>query len=544
MDQPKPLELKFDANTIDDLGAKLYSTLPPILAELVANGYDAGASEIHLEFFDDQKDQKRIVISDNGVGMSYAEIDANYLLVGRKKRDNEEERVDPKFKRPVMGKKGLGKLSFFGITDRAEVSTVKDNTCVTFVMDRNEIRKDSQYFPDFQISKTDQEAGTRVELLDVKREASFDIEGLKNSLANYFIFDKDFKVFIAHNRGEFEEISNDTRYKQLDIQFTWTFPNENFPNQLGISGNVFTTVKPLPKRLRGISLISRKKLVNLPELFPIDTSSFFFQYLTGYLEIDFVDDFDDDLIATDRKSLNWESILLSPLKDWLANLVSSSGLEGKWRELREKADFEKIQKDPEVIKVFETIKIEDAREDFKKSVKILSTKDIDADEAVEIVSEMTGEYPEFHRQYLTRELRNLTYNDYKREDYYEAVRKGALRYISKLRGKVSNNKDNEKDLINKSLQENNGILDICKKYSGYKNTENGAEITDDTKRAIQMGTRLLAEAMWSAFRNPINHQEPEDLQSSKIYTAEDCLDALSLLSHLFKRLDNSELRNP
>ena len=32
--------MTFDPLVIDDLGAKLYSTLPPIISELIANGYD------------------------------------------------------------------------------------------------------------------------------------------------------------------------------------------------------------------------------------------------------------------------------------------------------------------------------------------------------------------------------------------------------------------------------------------------------------------------------------------------------------------------
>lgn len=33
----KVLEISFDLNTIDHLGVKLYSTIPPMIAELVAN---------------------------------------------------------------------------------------------------------------------------------------------------------------------------------------------------------------------------------------------------------------------------------------------------------------------------------------------------------------------------------------------------------------------------------------------------------------------------------------------------------------------------
>lgn len=536
------LQLKFDPNTIDDLGAKLYSTLPPILAELIANGYDAGASEILVEFYDEDSDQKRIVVSDNGAGMTFSEINESYLVVGRKKRESEEGQVDPVFGRPVMGKKGLGKLSFFGVTDKAQISTIKDGLKVIFEMDQNEIRKSQEYLPKYKIVETQSASGTRVELFNVKRDTGFDIQAIKNSISNFFIFDHEFKVFISHDGGPFEEISNETRYQQMDIQFTWDFPNEDFPNDMEITGRVLTTEKPLPKRLRGISLISRKKLVNLPELFPADSSSFFHQYLTGYLEIDFVDEFPEDLISTDRKSLNWESSLLSPLKSWLSSLISSSSLERIWREQRELVVKELIQTNPKVIKVLDTMKIEKAKTDFAKSVKMLAETDIDTDVAIQVASKMTGEYPEFHRQYLTEELQDLVYDHYKKEEYYDAVFSGVKRYIVKLRTKISKQDDNDSKVVDTAFKETDPNLLVSAAFSAYKNAKTGAEITDETKRTLERGNHLLAKAMLAAFRNPLGHQEHEDLSASKIYTAEDCLDALSLLSHLYRRLDMAVLQ--
>jgi uncharacterized protein (TIGR02391 family) len=541
MEQEQPLELKFDANTIDDLGAKLYSTLPPILAELIANGYDAGASEIYLEFFDNLDEGKKIVISDNGAGMSYSEINDNYLLVGRKKRE-EKETVDPIFNRPVMGKKGLGKLSFFGITDRAEIYTTKDGQCIKFVMDREEIRKGTEYFPSFEITDSDQASGTRVELHNIKRDSGFVLQSLKNRISNYFIFDGNFKVFIRHNDGEYEEINNETRFGQLDIQFDWEFPNANYPDDNNIKGKVFATIKPLPKKLRGISLISRQKLVNRPELFPIDGSSFFFQYLAGYLEVDYIDDFPEDLIATDRKSLNWGSPLLSDLKDWLASMVL--GLEQEWRVKRRDASKEKISNTPIIEKLKGTIKTEQGQIDFDHSIEVLSDAEIDTEEAVDVVSGITVEFPDFHNKNLTQELANLTFNSYQEGKYYDAVFAGVKRFISKTRNRIDNQDGDEMAVITAAFHENNGMLNVCAAYDGYKNLDTGAEIAAGTKRAIQRGSKLLSEAMWAAFRNPIAHEETEDLHKSNIYTAEDCLDALSLLSHLFRRLDKAEIRNP
>ena len=81
------LHMSFDPLVIDDLGAKLYSTLPPVLAELIANGYDACAREIFINLNDSKEVGKEIIVFDDGIGMSFDEINEKYLRIGRKRRD-------------------------------------------------------------------------------------------------------------------------------------------------------------------------------------------------------------------------------------------------------------------------------------------------------------------------------------------------------------------------------------------------------------------------------------------------------------------------
>ncbi len=40
-------------------------------------------------------------------------------------------------------------------------------------------------------------------------------------------------------------------------------------------------------------------------------------------------------------------------------------------------------------------------------------------------------------------------------------------------------------------------------------------------------------------RNPVSHEEIKDLRDSDLFSEKDCLDGLSLLSHLMKRLENA-----
>jgi hypothetical protein len=50
----------------------------------------------------------------------------------------------------------------------------------------------------------------------------------------------------------------------------------------------------------------------------------------------------------------------------------------------------------------------------------------------------------------------------------------------------------------------------------------------------------MSAGMMSGVRNPIAHEEISELRDSRLFTENDCLDMLSLLSHLFRRLDDAE----
>ena len=59
--------MTFDPNTIEHLGVRMYSTLPPVLTELIANAHDADAGHVFLTLKDIA--EKEIAIEDDGLGM-------------------------------------------------------------------------------------------------------------------------------------------------------------------------------------------------------------------------------------------------------------------------------------------------------------------------------------------------------------------------------------------------------------------------------------------------------------------------------------------
>lgn len=89
----RKLQLSYDPHIIDHLGIKMYATLPNVLAELIANAYDADAKNVSICLYD-KEGEKSIKVIDDGLGMSFDEINDKFLKIGRRKR-NEDNDLTP-----------------------------------------------------------------------------------------------------------------------------------------------------------------------------------------------------------------------------------------------------------------------------------------------------------------------------------------------------------------------------------------------------------------------------------------------------------------
>lgn len=62
------LTMKFEPSTIEHLGVKMYSHIPPALSELIANSYDACSKNVYVKLFNG--DGKKIIVEDDGSGVN------------------------------------------------------------------------------------------------------------------------------------------------------------------------------------------------------------------------------------------------------------------------------------------------------------------------------------------------------------------------------------------------------------------------------------------------------------------------------------------
>ena len=133
MNEHSKYQMNISLNVLEHLGINLYSNVPAVLSEVVANSWDADATNVDIEI---EKDI--ITITDNGHGMTLNDINQKYLFVGYKRRE-ERDAVTAQFKRKVMGRKGIGKLSLFSIAETFTVETFKDGERNGFIMSKQAI---------------------------------------------------------------------------------------------------------------------------------------------------------------------------------------------------------------------------------------------------------------------------------------------------------------------------------------------------------------------------------------------------------------------
>lgn len=119
----REFKLKVSPRMLELLSKDLYTNMYFVLAELIANAYDADAENVYV-FIDDNE----IRVEDDGLGMSADVLDFNYLLVGGESRTCEENARTPVKKRMKMGRKGVGKLAALSISNGFKLITIQNST--------------------------------------------------------------------------------------------------------------------------------------------------------------------------------------------------------------------------------------------------------------------------------------------------------------------------------------------------------------------------------------------------------------------------------
>jgi hypothetical protein len=344
---PTKFTMEFEPTTIEHLGLKLYSSLPPVIGELVSNSWDADAAKVHISIpMGVIKEGTEVIVRDDGNGMDPLELQQKYLSIGRNRRETEQADVSEQKRRPVTGRKGLGKLSGFGIADQIVVRTIKNGFATAIKLDYRKMKTWPQHTPYepeiLESARTHEANGTTITVHSLRRKAPISASWIRRELARRFRFiGPEFQVYIND-----ELIKPIDRRRKEDCRAAWDVA-ELAPGTIVDTDQGWTVtgwigiVEKSSQTDRGVDIFARDKAVELDTMFNLKTTHVQFarSYVVGEISAEFLDS-DEDRISTARNSVNWESDAGQKLQQWGESALKD--VFGRWLELQRSEKEEKI----------------------------------------------------------------------------------------------------------------------------------------------------------------------------------------------------------
>ena len=503
MDKPK-YQMSINLNVLNHLGLKLYSNVPAVLSEVVANSWDADASKVDIDI---EIKPDKITITDNGHGMTFDEINEKYLTVGYERRKHDAVRT-PQYDRPIMGRKGIGKLSLFSIADTVEVQTVKGDGKHGFVMSARKITSQigaqdgSTYHPDplsdDQITlDTD---GTRIVLTGLKKRSSQTPTALRKRLARRFsIIGPEYNFVVSVNGVAVQITDRDCFHK---LQYLWYYGEDSDKytefcdsgelerdeeREGKISVESEENAEPVPYQVTGwigtvvgsgdlqddddnlnkIGIMARGKLVQEDILEAFTEGGLYTKYLIGEIHADFLDlDDQDDIATSNRQELIKDAPRYQALSRWIKDELRH--IANQWTALRSENGEEEARQIPAIDRWMKTLG-PDKRRQAKSMFGKIGQLTLEADERTELYRHSVLAYESLkYKDYLSaldsvspENIKKFTtifaeLDDIEASLYYQIIQE-RIRVIETLRDQVRNNVVER--VIQKHLYEHLWLLD-------------------------------------------------------------------------------------
>lgn len=389
MTAPAPLTLVIALDTLRHLGMNLYSSLPPVISELVANAYDARARRVDITVADDH-----VVIQDDGIGMDRADAQDKYLRVGRDRREEDPPPTDgadpfaawPRRDAP-MGRKGIGKLAMFSVANEVELISNKLGSKVGMKMSRERIEAKAKahenYSPDDAQVPEQFPQGTRITLTRLRRVRAISADRVLKAVARHFsVIDmegdagdgpNDFSVYV---NGERVSVKHWDVFGKL--QFIWCLGPDSTHyadrcrgevkrftvdaevdlgdgKRAKVSGWIGTVEEPEQlKSAAGdvkindnrIVVDCRGKVAIANFLHHFGEAGVYAAYLAGYIRADFLDDTPEDIATSDRERMKEDDPRIVALAAFVRAHLKV--IQDRWRELRREVAVETSVKDPAI----------------------------------------------------------------------------------------------------------------------------------------------------------------------------------------------------
>ena len=394
----QPYRMSISLNVLEHLGLHLYSNVPAVLSEAIANAWDADATVVDVTI---DRNAGSVLIQDNGHGMTHEDINDRYLQVGYQRRSTGGGATTPVLERDVMGRKGIGKLSLFSVANTVEVYSVKDGEASALRMTvdgiQNATADGTDYFPEpieFELELTQ---GTAIVLRDLRKDLAQTPASLRKRIARRFT--------VIGATEQFEVKVNDVPVTPEDAdyhvhaQFLWAYGGP--PTRLygasvartsedaataggrSIRGWLGTARRPSDltegsENMNRVLVMVRGKLAHENVLPFINDGRLYSKYLCGVVHADFLDSNDEpDIAISSRQGFIENEERFQDVVQFIDAEMNRIATE--WDALREREGVRAARNYPVVEEWYESLD-PDSKRQAKRLLGLLNRVSSDSDE--------------------------------------------------------------------------------------------------------------------------------------------------------------------
>lgn len=245
MAKPKKYPIKARSHVLHLLGDQLIGDDRLAVFELVKNSYDADATEVKVSL-ELNEEAQRIIVQDDGCGMSLSDITDKWLELGTDSKRGEHSRRTKKYKRMPLGEKGVGRLAAFKLgSDLTLVTKKTKQPEIKVKINWLKLIDSGNYINNLGVEVTEQESpefftekktGTRIEIRELnrtewKRGDIRSLYRLVTSLSSPFDTPESFKVLFGApgNEAAYKDMLRpDDFLEQATWIYTFDIVGENF----------------------------------------------------------------------------------------------------------------------------------------------------------------------------------------------------------------------------------------------------------------------------------------------------------------------------
>lgn len=202
--------VRFGPDFLRDHAGRIMTDPRIALIELVSNSYDAGATDVNIQWPTAPGDELRI--EDNGHGMSAAEFDERWRTLSYKR--TLKQGIDVAFPKGIsarprraLGQHGKGRHGAFYFADKYEVETWRDGK-VTIAYVRLTTGAEEPYHCDVTDGGTKDGHGTTIRVKDPV--VTLTENDVRETIGSTFIIDPDFRIYVNDSQIELEDLASVT----------------------------------------------------------------------------------------------------------------------------------------------------------------------------------------------------------------------------------------------------------------------------------------------------------------------------------------------